>query len=175
MRILPACIASLALSLAIPALAAPKKAAPAAAASAETAPKEIGQFHNWIAATHIESGHPTCYAFTRAGNENPATGSGPILSVTDRPSGRDQVAISGGPAYPKDATLTLQVDQASLDFYTAGRDAFARDGKAAVAAFQRGSSATAKAPGPHGPTSLSFNLDGFTAAHDAIEKACPAH
>ncbi len=85
------------------------------------------------------------------------------------------MAISGGPAYPKDATLTLQVDQAALDFYTAGRDAFARDNKAAVTAFQRGSSAVAKPPGPHGPTTLSFNLDGFSAAHDAIEKACPAH
>lgn len=158
-----------------PALAAPKHAAPAPATSAGTAPKEIGQFKNWIAATHVENGHTNCYAFTRAGNEDPATGTGPVLSVTNRPTGRDQVAISGGPAFPKDATLTVQVDQTGLDFYTAGHDAFARDGKAAAAAFEKGSSAVARVPGPHGTQTLTFSLDGFTAAHDAMNKACPAH
>ncbi len=69
----------------------------------------------------------------------------------------------------------MQVDQAGLDFYTAGHDAFARDGHAAVAAFQHGTTALARIPASHGaPATLTFNLDGFTAAHDAIEKACPA-
>ena len=158
-----------------PALAAPKHTAPAPTALASAAPKEIGQFKNWIAATHMENGHSTCYAFTRAGNENPATGTGPVLSIADRASGRDQVAISGGPAYPKDTTVTVQVDQTGLDFYTAGHDAFARDGKAAAAAFEKGSSAVARVPGQHGTQTLTFSLDGFSAAHDAMNKACPAH
>jgi hypothetical protein len=173
MHPLPACLTALALIVAIPAAAAPQHAASRSNATAAAAPKEIGQFKNWIAATHPESGQTTCYAFTRAGNENPATGTGPVLSVTDRPSGRDQVAISGGPTYPKDSTMTLQVDQAGLDFYTAGRDAFARDNKAAVAAFQRGSTAIARVPAAHGTQTLTFNLDGFSAAHDAMGKACP--
>ncbi len=174
MHPVPACLTALALIIAIPAAAAPKRTAPpSAAAAVSAAPKEIGQFKNWIAATHPENGQTTCYAFTRAGNENPATGAGPVLSVTDRPSGRDEVAISGGPTYPKDSTVTLQVDQAGLDFYTAGRDAFARDNKAAVAAFERGSTAIARVPAAHGTQTLTFNLDGFSAAHDAMSKACP--
>jgi hypothetical protein len=86
------------------------------------------------------------------------------------------VAISGGPAYPKGADMTVQVNQAGLDFYTSGHDAFARDNNAATAAFSRGLTAVARAPGPHGAqTTLNFNLDGFTLAHDAMEKACPSH
>jgi hypothetical protein len=172
MRFLSVCCTALALAGVIPAFAAPKTAAPAAA-PASTGPKEIARSKNWIAATHTESGHPICYAFTRAGNQDPATGTGPVLSVTNRSTARNEVAIGGGPVYPKDASITLQVDQTGLDFYTAGHDAFARDGKATVAAFEHGTTAVARVPGPHGPTTISFNLDGFKAAHDAMEKACP--
>jgi hypothetical protein len=183
MRITPACLLGLCLALiAIPAVAAPKSGTaaksprPTAAANTSTAPKELGRFKNWIAATYSENGHTICYAFTRAGNEDPATGTGPVLSVTDRPSGRNEVAISGGPAYPKDFQVTVQVDQAGLDFYTAGHDAFARDNSAATAAFTRGATAVARAPAAHGaPTTLTFNLDGFSAAHDATDKACSGH
>jgi hypothetical protein len=177
MQITPACLVGLSLALmAIPAIAAPKSPTPTAAAAGSTAPKELGQFKNWIAATYSENGHGICYAFTRAGNEDPATGAGPVLSVTDRPSGRNQVAISGGPAYPKGAEMTVQVDQAGLDFYTSGHDAFARDSNAATAAFSRGLTAVARVPGAHGAqTTLTFKLDGFTLAHDAMEKACPSH
>lgn len=177
MRITSACFLGLALALmAIPAGAAPKSSKSTTAAAGGAAPKELGRFKNWIAATYSENGHPICYAFTRAGNEDPATGTGPVLSVTDRPGGRNEAAISGGPAYPKDAAMTVQVDQAGLDFYTSGRDAFARDNAAATAAFARGMTAVARVPGARGAqTTLTFNLDGFSAAHDAIEKACPAH
>ncbi len=64
MRFLSACFAPLLLAVALPAAAAPKTTAP----PANAAPKELGQFKNWIAATHTESGHTVCYAFTRAGN-----------------------------------------------------------------------------------------------------------
>jgi hypothetical protein len=177
MQITSVCFLGLSLALlALPAAAAPKSPSPKPAAAGSTAPKELGRFKNWIAATYSENGHAICYAFTRAGSEDPATGTGPVLSVTDRPSGRNQVAISGGPAYPKGAEMTVQVDQAGLDFYTSGHDAFARDNNATTAAFSRGLTAVARAPGAHGAqTTLTFNLDGFTLAHDAIEKACPSH
>jgi hypothetical protein len=160
--------------MAIPAAAAAKTPTPAVATSA--APKQLGRFKNWIAATYSENGHQICYAFTRAGNEDPATGTGPVLSVTHRPSVRNQVAIGGGPAYPKDAEMTVQVDQAGLDFYTSGHDAFARDNNAATAAFSHGLTAVARTPGAHGAeTTLTFGLGGFTLAHDAVDKACPPH
>ena len=99
-----------------------------------------------------------------------------VLTVTQRPSGRDTVAISAGFPYRKDATVTLQVDTTGLDFYTSQSSAFARDGKAAVAAFQRGQEAQARSPGPRDGQVIvdTFSLRGFSAAYAAINKACPA-
>ena len=156
--------------LTVPALAAPKANAPTG-----PTPKQLGRFNHWIAAQYSQGGHMVCYAITRAGSVDPATGNGPVLSVTDRPGSRNQAAISNAPAFPKDFTLPLQVGSTSLDFYTSGHDAFARDGNAVVAAMLPASTAVAHMPGPKGGSAMTFSLDGFTAAHDAMDKACPAH
>lgn len=163
-----------ALLLALPAAAAPKKPAPAAHPVA-AAPKSIGKFEDWTAATHSESGQTVCYAFTRVQSSAPALpGRGAVvLTVTERSSGRDAVAIEAGFSYAPNATVTVQVDQAGLEFYTSARNAFARDGKAAVTAFGKGSRAIARSPGPKEVTDT-FSLKGFGAAYAAIVKACPA-
>jgi hypothetical protein len=146
--------------------------------AASAPPRELGKFDDWIAATHGESGQTVCYAFVRAKNSAPAVaGRGDVvLTVTERPAGRDTVAITAGFTYRKDATVTMQVDTTGLDFYTAQTSAFARDGKAAVAAFEKGAQALARSPGPRdGQTVVdTFSLRGFTAAYAAINKACPA-
>jgi Invasion associated locus B (IalB) protein len=171
--------ALLTLVLAVPAgaQAQPKPAKPAKPKVA-AAPAELGKFDDWIAATHQESGQTTCYAFVRAKNSVPALpGRGEVvLTVTERPSGRDTVAISAGFPFGKDAAVTMQVDTSGLDFYTAQSNAFARDGKAAVAAFQKGQQALTRSPGPRdGQTVVdTFSLRGFSAAYAAINKACPA-
>ncbi len=119
-----------------------------------------------------------CYAFVRSKNSVPALpGRGEVvLTVTERPTGRDTVAISAGFPYHKDAAVTVQVETAGLDFYTAQSSAFARDGKAAVTAFMKGEQALARSPGPReGQTVVdTFSLRGFSAAYAAINKACPA-
>ena len=176
-----ACCLTLALTLtplvALPAAAVETKkpAAPATAHATPSGPKSIGKFEDWTAATHQEAGAPVCYAFTRVQNSAPAlTGRGPVvLTVTERTSGRDAVAIEAGFAYAPNATVTVQVDQAGLEFYTSGRDAFARDGKAAVAAFGKGGRAIARSPAPKEVTDT-FSLKGFGQAYAAIVKACPA-
>jgi hypothetical protein len=161
----------------LPASAETKKAvAPAhPAAAAPAGPKPIGKFDDWTAATHSESGQTVCYAFTRVQSSAPALpGRGAVvLTVTQRSSGRDAVAIEAGFAYAANATVTLQVDQAGLDFYTSGRNAFARDGKAAVTAFGKGGRAIARSPAPKEVTDT-FSLKGFGQAYAAIVKACPA-
>ena len=86
---------------------------------------------------------------------------------------RDTVAIDAGFNYAANASVTVQVDQTALDFYTSGRDAFARDGKASVAAFTKGARAIARSPGTKEVTDT-FSLKGFGAAFAAIAKACPA-
>ena len=171
------CLLTVALLLALPAAAAETKKTPAPAhpAAAAAGPKQIGKFDDWIAATHAESGQTVCYAFTRAQSSAPVLpGRGAVvLTVTERSSGRDAVAIEAGLSYAANANVTVQVDQTGLEFYTAGRNAFARDGKVAVTAFGKGSRAISRSPGPKEVTDT-FSLKGFGAAYAAIVKACPA-
>jgi hypothetical protein len=162
-----------------PSPAAKKK--PAAASKTPTrkaeGPKAIGTFEDWIAATHQEAGQPVCYAFTRAESSIPVlTGRGAVvLTVTQRSSGRDAVAIEAGFPFAANATVDVQADQTGLDFYTAQRAAFARNGHAAVTAFQGAGRAIARSPGPRDEKITdTFSLKGFSAAYAAISKACPA-
>jgi invasion protein IalB len=175
MRVLAAFVA-LAVAASSIAAAQPKRAKPAPAPTA--GPQELGKFDDWIAATHDELGQQTCYAFVRAKNSvPPVPGRGDVvLTVTQRPTGRDWVAISAGFTYRKDTAVTVQVDTTGLDFYTAQSSAFARDGKAAVAAFLKGDQAQARSPGPREGQVVvdTFSLRGFSAAYAAISKACPA-
>lgn len=142
-------------------------------------PTSMGKFEDWQAATHDEGGQTTCYAFVRAspaGSAVPGRGD-VVLTVTDRPgTARDAVAVSMGYALAATATVTMQVDAAKVAFYTDGkRNAFARDGHAAIAAMAHGSRAVVHAPGPHGAeVADSFSLRGFSAAYAAVTKSCPA-
>ena len=163
------------------ALAQPKPAAhpPAHAPTppASAAPKSIGKFEDWQAATHQEGGQLVCYAFVRAASSQPALpGRGEVvLTVTHRNGGRDSVAISAGLPYAADTEVQMGVEPTQLAFYTAGRSAFARDGRAAVAAFAKAREAAAKSPGPRNATVTdTFSLRGFSPAYAAINKACPA-
>ena len=162
-----------------PAPAAPQGGANQGGANqgAAQAPKSIGTFGDWQAATHQEAGQLVCYAFTRASASTPAVpGRGDvILTVTHRVGVRGAVAIGAGFAYPASTDVTVQVDKAELAFYTAGRSAFATEGKAAIDAFTRGTTAVARSPGPRGSrVQDTFSLRGFTASYEAINKACPA-
>jgi invasion protein IalB len=168
----------LSLVLAGPAAAQTKPPAPAAhpPAAASNAPKEISTSGDWTAATHQEGNQTVCYALTRVQSSNPSVpGRGEVvLTVTERPAVRDTVAIEAGFDYPKDAAVTVQVDQTGLDFFTRERDAYARDAKAALVAFQKGERAIARSPGPKGQqVTDTFSLKGFSAAYAAIVKACP--
>jgi hypothetical protein len=152
--------------------AATAKPAPAPAAG----PKQIGKFDDWTAATHQESGTTVCYAFTRAQTSSPAvSGRGPVIvTITQRPTLRDAVAIEAGFSFAANAAVTVQVDQTGLEFYTDKRNAFARDGKAVTAAFSKSARAVARSPGPHNAqVTDTFSLKGFVPAYAAINKACP--
>jgi invasion protein IalB len=168
---------ALPLLAAAPAATPPHHPAPVAAPAKPAGPKAIGTFEDWTAATNTASGQTECYAFVRASQSAPAVaGRGEVvLTVTQRSNLRDAVAVSAGFAYAANAPVTVQVDQNALDFFTSGRSAFARDGHAAVAAFQRGRQVSARSPAPRNTTVVdTFSLKGFSKAYDAINKACPA-
>ena len=144
---------------------------------AKAGPQAIGTFEDWTAATNKEAGQTVCYAFTRAHTSVPVLpGRGDVvLTVTERPGGRDAVAISEGFAFAANATAKLAIDDVGFELYTAQRSAFARDGHAAVAAMQHGRQAVAHAPGPKAADITdTFSLKGFAQAYAAIVKHCPA-
>lgn len=174
--LIPALALPFVLSVSAAALAATHHATAKPAASSK--PRELGKFGDWTAAVYEQSGKKVCYAFTRAESSKPALPDrGPaILTVTERPGAAESIALEAGFTYPPKATVTVQVDPKKLEFYTAGHNAFARDSKAAEAAFERGAKAVAHAPAPHGKQEVvdTFSLKGFSDAHDAILKACPA-
>ncbi len=176
----PHALAALALLACLPAAAQTRPAhAPAhpPARPAANAPKSIGKWDDWQAATHQEAGQLVCYAFTRATASTPSLpGRGDVvLTVTQRQGGRDAVALTAGFAYPSSAEVQLVADQATLPFYTANRSAFARDGKAVVTSFEKARQAVAKSPGPRNAQVVdTFSLRGFGPAYAAIAKACPA-
>ncbi len=168
----------LAVAVSLPALAAKPSHPPASHNQRTDAPKPLGTFDDWTAATHLEGGQTVCYAFTRAKSSEPKLpGRGDVvLTVAERPSGRDAVAVSAGYAYPPSADVKMRVHRHELDFYTAQRSAFARHGHAAVAAFLKATEAVVHGPAPHdkGSVTDSFSLHGFNAAYAEISKACPA-
>lgn len=172
MRTFPS-VSLLLVLVALPALAETQKPHHARA----TGPQAIGTFEDWTAATDKEGGQTICYAFTRARSSAPAqTGRGDVvLTVTERPGGRDAVAISAGYAFPANATVKFTVERDSFDFYTAQRSAFARDGHAVVRRMERAGQAVSRGPGPKGAdVTDTFSLRGFHQAYAAIVKRCPA-
>ncbi|HEY4249602.1 MAG TPA: hypothetical protein VGM87_00295 [Roseomonas sp.] len=146
-------------------------------AFAQTAaqPRRLGQFQTWTAAVHMERGQKVCYAFTRASRSDPAR-QNVLLLVTHRPGSRDQVAIRSGYTYPRNADVTVSIGSTEFPFYTNADSAFARDGRAAVAAFRGGRETSARGPAAngHGQAHDVFPLAGFGQAYDAISHECPA-
>lgn len=170
------CAAALVGGTISPGMAAKRRPSHQTEATPAAGPIEIGSFGDWIAAKYQHDGGTVCYAFTRAKSSHPpASGNHPLLTVTERSRSRDEVAITTENTYPKGSDVTVQVGQTGLDFYTAGSDAFARDGRAAAVAMRRGEQAIARGPGAHGASATDiFSLAGFTAAYDAVSKACPS-
>ena len=167
--LLPAIIA---LSYALPACADPAKAP----AHHPGAPVFLGTFGQWSVATHTEADTKTCFVFTRAqASPQHIPGRGDVvLSVTRRPKRHDVVALSAGFVLAGHEDARLQAGATKMDFYIAGRSAFAHDNAAAIATFGHESSVSAKLNGPRGITANDrFSLQGFSGAYAALAKACP--
>ena len=148
-------------------------------AAAQNRPAQLGEFQSWTAATHQEGGQKVCYAFARARAAEGVPGRearNVMLLVTHRAGGRDQVAARVAYSFARGAEPKLFVGSTELPFYTAGDTAFARDGRAVVAALRGGREALLRGPGPNGRGQApdTFPLAGFGAAYDAISRECPA-
>jgi len=150
-----------------------------AAAQQRVQPERLGTHGAWTAAKHQEGGQTVCYAFARAASSQgaPSNRVTVTLTVTHRPTGRDQVAVSVGYPLPRSGESVLTVGNAEFRSYAVvGSSAFFQNGAQLIAAFRGGREAVARSPGPPGRQAVSdtFSLSGFSAAYQAISRECPA-
>lgn len=152
---------------------------PVAAEAQRAQPQRLGTHQAWTAATHQENGQKVCYAFTRAQHGEGAAAQARqnvTLTVTHRPAGRDQVAISLGTPLPRQASVTMTVGSNEFPSYgTVQSSAFFQSGSNLIGALRNGREAVVQSPGA-GRASVTdtFSLSGFTAAYEAISRECPA-
>lgn len=146
---------------------------PAVAFGAAT-PKALGEFQKWTAATYGTGASEACYAFTMAPVPKGSKATPAMLTVTERAGDPDEISVSQGVAYAKDAKPFVKVGGQTLPFFTKDNIAYALHGAETAKAFLGGSSAVATSPTPDGKTVTdTFSLSGFSDAYKAIQKACP--
>jgi hypothetical protein len=176
--LLPALLA-IALAPAAAQQARPQAPTPAQDQAQRQQPTRIGEFQNWIAAHTQEQGQKVCYAFTRAARSEggPQNRTTVTLTVTHRPTGRDQVAVSVGYPYPRQAEAVLTIGTQEFRSYAVVQSsAFFQSGAQLIAGFRNGREAVVRSPGPQGRGAATdtFPLAGFAAAYAAISRECPA-
>ncbi len=157
------------LRIALPLLAA--LVLPVAAEAQRAQPQRMGTHQQWTAATHQEGGQKVCYAFTRS-----ERGQNITLTVTHRPAGRDQIAVSLGAPLPRQATVEMTVGSNEFSSYgVVQSSAFFQSSGNLIGAFRGGREAVVRSPGAGRATVTdTFSLSGFTAAYEAISRECPA-
>jgi len=147
----------------------------AATTPAADAPKPLGVFKSWTAATYGTGADQACYAFAMSQEPKGSKATPAMLTVTERAAFRDEISLSQGITYTKGAKVDLTVGSTKLKFFTKDNMAYAMKGPEVTKAFLGGSSVTATATAPNAaPVTETFGLDGFTDAYKAIQKACPA-
>ncbi len=154
----------------------------AAAESAGDAatPQRIGGDKNWDAYSYSDKGTKVCYIVGRPQASEPASlKRGRIDAiVTDRPKEKafDVVNFDVGYAFKAGSSAELDIDGHKFSFFTDKDAAWTRDAatdKTVTEALAKGQHAVLKGTTARGTaTSDTYALDGFTAALDAVDKAC---
>lgn len=154
--------------------------------SAHAAPKRelLGSYRDWDAILSTDgSGSKTCYMISipkawKANRDGVSRGD-IYITISHRPAFgvKDEINVIVGYPLKDGSTASLNVDgRKKFEFFTEGGGAWAYDPKddaAAVAAMRAGNRLTVVASSQRGTrTTDTYSLSGFTAAHNAITKAC---
>jgi len=152
----------------------------AGSAAFAAAPKQLGVFDAWSSHMIVEGKKRTCYVYGVPGlSRGDYTRRGPTyLQVTDRTAdrARNEVSLVAGYTYKAGSEVTADIDGRKFKMFTRDDGAWTRDGKAdaaMVAAMRAGKSMVVHGVSSRGTeTTDTYSLKGFTAAHNAIGKAC---
>lgn len=142
----------------------------------------LGTFGDWEAYAESENGAPVCYMGSKPKKAEGkyAQRGDTFMLVTHRPKDKafDTVNIEAGYAYKDGGEVTVAIGTQSFSLFTKGGQAWAKDAaadKALVKAMRGGSGMIVSGMSSRGTaTKDTYSLSGFTAAHQAISKACGA-
>ncbi len=161
-------------------LAAAGSAPEFAAAQQDVA--DLGTFKDWKAQTFKESGKNVCTMWsepTESAGEYKKRG--PVyIFVTHRPYANrvDEISINIGYTFKKAAPVGISIGSKEYALFSDGDTAWTRTSKEdrrLVRAMRAGSKLTISGVSSRGTkTTDTFSLSGFTAAYNAITKACKA-
>ena len=152
-----------------------------ASAIAEAAgPKDIGTFKDWSAHLLVENKAKICYLY---GVPKKSVGKykkrGDVyMQVTHRTRSRvrNEVSVTAGYIFKKGSGATLTIDGKKFVLFTQDDTAWAADENPddkLVAAMRAGRSMVVRGMSSRGTvTTDSYSLSGFSASHNAINKAC---
>ncbi len=145
-------------------------------------PSPIGVFKAWTAYTAKEKKGRACYMASQPKQSTPkGVKRGEIwILVTHRPykKVRNEVSVYVGYPFKPDSEAVVDIDGKKYKLFTDNETAWAESRKldnALVGAMRKGRRMVLRGVSSRGTkTTDRYSLTGFTAAHDAITKACKA-
>lgn len=149
----------------------------AGTAGAETL---LGKHGDWEAFTEVEDGKMACYmgAVPDKSRGKYTTRGRTFMLITHRPAEKSKnvISVQAGYTFKKGSEVEVAIGSTSYKLFTDGRWAFAPDAaadNALVASMIRGATMVVKGVSSRGTeTTDTYSLSGFTAAHQAISRAC---
>ena len=151
--------------------------APAAPAASAAEIDTLGRFRDWNAYRTVADGNRLCYM---VGEPKKAEGKyarrGKIYAfVTHRPAAKrlDEVSFDAGYTFKTGSEIKVVIAKKSFTLTPRENTAWATDDKAMIAAMKAGTSMVVRGVSSRGTnTKDTYSLLGFTAAYNAIGKAC---
>lgn len=142
--------------------------------------EEIGTYNDWSAFRDGPSERPVCYMGSVPKKEEGdyQRRDDTYVLITHRPGDNtyEVVSITAGYEYKNGSEVKVEVDNQDYALFTKGDNAWGHDAatdKKLVEAMRRGSKMIVRGTPLRGTeTTDTYSLSGFTAAHNAIDKAC---
>ena len=142
--------------------------------------RALGTFSDWSAHQFAEKGGNVCYLYSvpKKSTGDYTKRGDTYVQVTHRVSDgtRNEVSVTAGYTYKKGSNVTIVIDGKRFSLFTDDDTAWTQDANAdatLVAAMRAGATMTVQGTSSRGTlTSDTYSLSGFTAANNAIDKAC---
>jgi len=142
--------------------------------------KELGNFKDWSAHQLNEKKYKICYLYavpkSSAGKYKKRGDVYMLVTHRTSPKTRNEVSITAGYTYKKGSSPTLTIDGKKFTLFTQGDTAWVDEKNPddkVVAAMRAGRKMAVGGTSSRGTvTTDSYSLSGFSAAHNAINKAC---